>query len=167
MCPPCLPQRSTRWGCYLPLPLKKLVHKHVCMYTHTHTDGEGLCQDNTIFNLLLKVRLRYHRCQQHSFVSQERNSSHTRLGFGRRQALGLSRFNKPIHAEGCFLGSALKSTSLATISYPPQQRMPPGYHYKMASQRGLPPLSVWRKEHVWSVSGLSWPAAWDLRPRRI
>ena len=85
------PQEAPGWGCYLPLPLKKLVHLHVCVYTHTraHTDEDWLCLDNTIFNLLLKVRLRYHCCQQHSFVSQQRNSSHICLGFGRRQALRL------------------------------------------------------------------------------
>lgn len=104
------PPRGTRWGYYLPLTLKEPVRIHVCVYTHmrAHTDEDWLCLDNTIFNLLLKVRLRYHCCQQHSFVSQQRNSSHIRLGFGRRQALRLSDFNKPIHVEGCFLGSSLR-----------------------------------------------------------
>lgn len=105
---------STRSGHYLPLPLKKLA----CARAHAHTDEDWLCQDNTIFNLLLKVRFRYHRCQQHSFVSQQRNSSHIRLGFGRRQALGLLDFNKPIHVEGCLLSSSLTSTFLSTISHP-------------------------------------------------
>lgn len=88
------------------------------LHVRVHTDEDWLCQDNAIFNLLLKVRFRYHRCQQHSFMSQQRNSSHIRLGFGRRQALGLLDFNKPIHVEGCLFSSSLTSTLLSTISHP-------------------------------------------------
>jgi len=125
LCPPPLPSRSTRWGHYLPVYLCLLrslcTYVQVCVHTHARAcAGEDwLCQGNTIFNHLLKVRFRYHHCQQHSFVSQQRNSLHIHLGFCRRQTLGLSDFNKPIHVEGCFLGSSLKSTCFSTISYPP------------------------------------------------
>lgn len=105
-------KKSTQAPPLLPNPLQKLFSSLqkapggditclclflcVCSYTythaHAHTDEDWLCQDNAIFNLLLKVRFRYHRCQQHSFVSQQRNSSHIRRGFSRRQALGAIAF---------------------------------------------------------------------------
>lgn len=81
--------------------------------------------------------------------------------------MGCRVLTSPFMQKDAFLVQPSKVLLSPPSLIPPQQRMPPGYHYKMASQRGLPPLSVWRKEHVWSVSGLSWPAAWDLRPRRI
>ena len=49
---------------------------------------------------------------------------------------------------------------------PPQQRLPPGYHYNIKWPLGGPPSPQRLEEGAcWSVSGLCWPAAWDPRPR--